>query len=689
MATTLQNKKASQLVFITPSEVMPNDLFYVVDVSAHESKKMTAADLSAYLNASGSLFAVHAINADTASFVLPGGITFIVPSASFASFAGSTLSSSWVSSSVSSSHAITASFSLNGEIGNAQSASFLIYTGVPNGTASFALTSSLTFNTLTSSFLIYNGFNNGTASYALTSQNVNHATSADTASYFNSVIGNVSSASHANIADNSIQAQTASFLKYNGVFNGTASFALNVASVGSQLINYGIFLATTQSSHNSQIDDLLIHPSFTGSINTDIQAIGSATLFFTSSVVTNDSISLSITDRFSGTPQVIDTVPVFWNTTPIMDAWNTLLTGSMSIPFTLLSQITSSGDYLVQVSSTPNVILNGNRTTRFSISSTSDGLFATSAQPIDFSYTPGTTQVIFYSGSTGPFTDSLAGIQATGSQYLTYIDLSNTTISSVSFTWKCYLLQTFKSSNDLFLTSLNYKFPSSLITLIVNNCNLNSISNLSNTQLSYFDCSNNNLSSIPDMPQTQNYSMSYFNCSNNNISSLPLLAPTMSVISCSSNPIANLPSTFPFGLNAIVCDDMPNLIFMTSTFLNGIVSMSFQNNPLLQFWTVPFVSSMVSFNGSNSPIGAGGFPLPPVSMSTIILNTCGLSTLGGGSMDQIFSQSLVNAVNFQLYSGSIDVRGNGSPDVSTFNNYIIPLTGSAFGGTYNWTLLYD
>jgi hypothetical protein len=688
--TIIGNKRTTQLVPITPAEVVSNDLFYIIDISAHESKKMTASDLALYLNSSGSLFAIHAINSDTASFVLPGGITFTVPSASFASFVSSASFASFAAVALSASNSITASFSLNGEIGNAQSASYLIYTGAINGTASFSLTSSFTRNTQSSSFLIFNGSNNGTASFALTTQNVNHAVNADTASYLNASLGLVASASHANVADNAAQSQTASFLQYNGVFNGTASFALNAAIANSRMIDYGIFLATTQSNYNSQIDTLLINPSSAGSFQTDVEAIGSATLYFTSSVITNDSISLSITDKFSGTPQVIDSIPVFWNTTAIMDNWNTFLTGSMSIPFLLIAQINLTGSYLVQVNSTPNVILNSSRITRFSVASTSDGLSAGPDAPIDFAYTPAASYATFFSASIGPFTDTLPGILTTGSAVLTSINLSSAVvISSIRYTWKCVSLQSLNCANNPFLTTLNYKFPSSLNTLICNNCNLGFIYNISNTSMSYFDCSNNLLSSVTDMPQTQNYTMSYFNCSNNSIVNLPLLAPSMSIISCSTNPLTSIPTNMPSGLKEMDCNST-QLNVVTSVFPNTAVSLSFQNNLLLQSWFASFPISLVSWKASNSPLGIGGFPTPSVSMSSIQLNNCSLNILGASnSMDFVFSASLINAASHSLFSGSIDVRGNGVPDVSTFNNYIIPLTGSAFGGKYNWTLLYD
>ena len=57
----MNNQRVSQLVQITPVEVAPNDLFLVTDISAHESKKMTADDLSIYISVSGSINALTAI----------------------------------------------------------------------------------------------------------------------------------------------------------------------------------------------------------------------------------------------------------------------------------------------------------------------------------------------------------------------------------------------------------------------------------------------------------------------------------------------------------------------------------------------------------------------------------------------------------------------------------------------------
>ena len=63
------NKKVSQLIELTPTEVSTDDLFLIIDSSAKESKKIQASNLIAWLNGSGSIYATNAILAATASYV--------------------------------------------------------------------------------------------------------------------------------------------------------------------------------------------------------------------------------------------------------------------------------------------------------------------------------------------------------------------------------------------------------------------------------------------------------------------------------------------------------------------------------------------------------------------------------------------------------------------------------------------
>ena len=53
------NKRVSQLIELTSAEVANDDLFLIIDSSAYESKKIKVNNLSAYLNASGSIISIY------------------------------------------------------------------------------------------------------------------------------------------------------------------------------------------------------------------------------------------------------------------------------------------------------------------------------------------------------------------------------------------------------------------------------------------------------------------------------------------------------------------------------------------------------------------------------------------------------------------------------------------------------
>jgi hypothetical protein len=218
------NRRVSELSPITAAEVAVDDLFLLADVSAIESKKLTASELGGYLQTyvSASATSSLATNAKTASYLLYQG--FVNGTASYALTSSFNFSSSharWADTSSytlfalsasyahSSSYALSASYAATSSVqliyssafaDYAKSASFLIYTGILNGTASYAMTASRANNARTASFLIGplgSGAAGGTASFALSCS----------------------------------LARSASFLRYDGVTNnGTASYAWNARS---------------------------------------------------------------------------------------------------------------------------------------------------------------------------------------------------------------------------------------------------------------------------------------------------------------------------------------------------------------------------------------------------------------------------------------------------------------------------
>lgn len=224
----MPNEKVSQMTALTAAELALADLFLITDVSAIESKKISVGDVLTYIEATGSF---HITNAVSASFVPGGGVFGTVTSASYAPFASTSSYAIRAGLADTASNALTASVTLAcvTHTTTADTASYLLYQGFPNGTASFALTASKTTLSDTSSFLLYTpGLNNGTASYSFTSSFTISSSVTITASY-------VVSSSQSDTASFAINSLTASFIGGTtyGVPAGTViTYAANAAPSG-------------------------------------------------------------------------------------------------------------------------------------------------------------------------------------------------------------------------------------------------------------------------------------------------------------------------------------------------------------------------------------------------------------------------------------------------------------------------
>ena len=209
----MANEKVSQLNELTAAEISSTDIFLVGDTSAIESKKMSAAQLLLFVESSGSFAAYTSIQANTASYILGSGVDGAVATASYVE---QSISSSYSSYSENSTLASTASYFNTSSISIVPTASHLRYTGVPNGTASYAVVSNTTFNSSQSAFLVYSGGNNGTASYAITASHVSSASYARSSSMSTS----------ASYASQSFQSTTSSYAQSSSIAS-TSSYALS------------------------------------------------------------------------------------------------------------------------------------------------------------------------------------------------------------------------------------------------------------------------------------------------------------------------------------------------------------------------------------------------------------------------------------------------------------------------------
>lgn len=659
------NKRVSQLVELTSAQMQPGDWLLIIDVTAKESKKIKASELSIFLNGTGST----AISALTASYILGSNVDGPVKSASFANSSSTSLYALTAGNVISASYSLTSSFALNaGTSAPSVSSSFLIYTGSPNGTASYAVKALSSTISDASNFLNYFGGNNGTASYAITTQNVNHATNADTASYVNTSLITVSTASYAHQSDLTYLSQfanSASYLIYSGNNNGTASYAMAAKSFANIIVNYGVYQATTQSAYKSQLDDVDILWSTSTQARTPIEAIGTVIVPFTSSAPTIGTIYLSAIDRNTGVQTILDSTTVNFTMSPTMGAWGNFNSGSVSNTFSLIGQANLYGSYIVFVSSSNNIQIDTTRNVRFNISSESDTFATYTNNPIGFNVTP-SSSLLTFSSTDGPiFNDYYQGLVQTMSlnKQIFTIQSINTGLTNVNYFW---LLSNVTASNFSNNPLANISgVPNSLTYFSCSNCNLTYLYTFTSSSVNTFNVNHNSLTSLPSFP----FSMSYFDCSFNNIANLTLPV-SLSYLNCSNNSLSTQP-TLPAGLSTFIADNN-NIPSLSSTIPSTIVSMSLNNNtPLFSILSLPLQLGYFSIN--NTIINS--LPGIPVGLLYLSSYSCSFNTL---AIDNITSNLVSNTGS----NGYLDIRGNGLLSLSSLSN-VTTLQ------SRGWTTLYD
>ncbi len=659
------NKRISQLVELTANEIQPNDLFLIIDSTARESKKIRTSELEIYLHGSGSI----SVNAESASYVPGNGVNGPVSLANTSYSSSTSLYALLSGIATSASYATTASFALNG--GNissgSTSASFLIYTGSPNGTASYTIKALQSDVASTANFLSYFGGNNGTASYSMTTKLTGRATNADTASYLLGGAGaSVATASYAFVAEaaRSGKSTSSSYLVYSPN-NGTASYAMSAKSFANVITDRGMFLATTQSNIQAQLDDVDILWSTNGTAKTPIETVGTIQIPFTASSITNGTIYLSALDRNTGLETMLDSTPITFNLSPSMGTYGNNASGSVSQTFTLSGQANLYGSYLVYVSASNNLQIESTRPVRFNLASETDTFSVYPTSPITFSAYP--SQSLFsFSSTDGPlFTDTAGGIVTTmslGKQIYTINGAGNGVVG-INYFWKLSQVTASNFSNN----SLSYigGVPNTLQYLSCSYCNLTNLYSFISSSLITFNCHSNNLTKLPNFP----HSMSYIDCSSNNLTSLNLPV-SLSYLNCSTNNITSLLDPMPTGMTTLLANN--NFIqTLPSSIPQTISTMSLNNNPLTNISNLPTQSLYLSFN--NCPITS--LPSLPQGVTNLYVQSC---SLVGGSVDTITTE----LVNYSVMSGVLDLRGNGTlSSISTLNITVLNSNG--------WTTFYD
>lgn len=643
----MSNKRVSQLVEMTSGEVQSNDLFLIIDTSGKESKRIQASQLAFYLAASGSLNAIHATNADTASYVLASNIIGNVDTASYSIKSGTSITSSFSLNSLSASYALTASFALNSNVTASNSASYLIFS-LTNGTASFAISSSLAQTANNAKNLVYTGAPNGTASYAITTGTVNFANNAGTASYLNGTVASVATASFAQnaaVANEALFADQAAFLIFSPN-NGTASYAISAGGFTNHIIDYGIFLSNTQSLVISQLDTVDVLSSNATLSPTPIEAMGTLVIPYTSSVPLNETVYLGGIDRNTGITFVLDSSPISVNISPTVGNWDAYDTGSLKLPYSLMGQTNLYGSYNIFVSCSNKIQIESTRIGRFSIGSLSDVVNVYSSEPISFTVISPSTPITFSSNAGGPFVDTAANIVASGSSNILTINLNNSGVNSIKYVWTLKNLTSLDCSSNPALSFLS-GLPNSITHLSCSSCFLSSLYELSSSVISYLDCSNNQLTSLPLLPT----SMSHLNCATNSIVNLPTSLPGgLTIFRCNYNNISSIPPT-----------------------PNSIVTMSISNNTSLSILSSDLPLSLTNFSCNNDPLIA----LPTIPSNVLELYAQSAS-LAQSSMGNLVSDLVSNG----LSNGVLDISGNGSVLITTLNDIIILQS-------RGWTVYYD
>ena len=111
-------------------------------------------------------------------------------------------------------------------------------------------------------------------------------------------------------------------------------------------------------------------------------------------------------------------------------------------------------------------------------------------------------------------------------------------VSGIRYIWTLPTVTTLLSRYNISLSDVG-GMPQSIITMSLISGSLNKLYDTVNTSASYLNVSNNNLTSLGNLPVT----MSYINCSNNPILALPSIIPSgLTNFYCGNTFITSPPS---------------------------------------------------------------------------------------------------------------------------------------------------
>lgn len=349
----------------------------------------------------------------------------------------------------------------------------------------------------------------------------------------------------------------------------TITFTLlsRVTGIKYQLDTYPVYFFMGNTSTFSGT----INGSFTGSYSG--QLTGSISASYSGSSDLSGGTSGSLTGSVTGSG--IGTITSSMTGTINGTITNTI-SGTMTVPFSMMGQaVVPSGDYMLFISASSNAIeFDSNRLAKFGVS-INIGTFSTAVGEPIVLYTDYPDYVTISSSlAAGTFTDLAANLSS--SDTILALDASGVT-GTIHNVWALSNCTIFTAVNSPALTQVG-GMPDSLLTMSVVSASLTNLYSLSSTSCDILDFSKNAITDWPELPDSMSYikcsqnpltsigtlpaGLTDLYCDSLSITVIPLTLPsTVQSMSFSNNTGVTTAwlSTLPSSLEVFWCRDNSNL----------------------------------------------------------------------------------------------------------------------------------
>jgi Leucine-rich repeat (LRR) protein len=266
---------------------------------------------------------------------------------------------------------------------------------------------------------------------------------------------------------------------------------------------------------------------------------------------------------------------------------------------------------------------------------------------------------ILFDGNVIPFNESpeFTGFQINGIFFVTNTDLPSQILYPIEDpNFLSYLQENYPQTivND----SLDINATIGIETLIlINDLNLTSIDGIQYfDDLTYLDCSNNQLTSLPELPN----GLTDLNCSSNQLTSLPELPNGLTDLNCSINQLTSLPE-LPNGLAGINCyfNQLTSLPELPESLLSLLIS----NNELTSLPELP--ESLLSLSISNNELTS----LPELPNGLITLDF-------DDNQIECITNYLDDFIELSLYNLCFEYLGCSDPNACNYDSNVTNDDGS-------------